>query len=154
MLRRTVHQVPIVDILGMAQIQVVNGLFFFFIAFGEFLYQKQQREQAFFVKFRHQQPPGFFQVKVLEFPDVLSEDRNANAQESISFAVFSFSGFKKPLGMLRDTGIGQAFQDVTDLFGSHLFRVRQGFGHNLANNKTADSPGGLSGSLCRFCYHW
>jgi hypothetical protein len=59
------------------------------------------------VKFRHQQPPGFFQVKVLEFPDVLSEDGNANAQESISFAVFSFSGFKKPL--IRQAGSAEAF---------------------------------------------
>jgi hypothetical protein len=107
---RAVYQVPVVDVQGMGHINGVDLVFCLFIPGFEKPCQEKKGQQAGFVEGRLKQTPGVGKRNGLILFSQLSQDRNPDAQKHISFTVLPFSGFEKPFGVFRHTGVGQGFE--------------------------------------------
>jgi len=96
---RTVHQIPVINIGDVTQIEFVDFLLFLFVTSGKPLDQHQEGEEPYFMKVGLQQGGCHRQWNGFKLPYRLPNDRYLDTQKAVTFAIFTFSGFEKALGV-------------------------------------------------------
>lgn len=93
---RQIHKIPVVDVLSIGHVGLECETFGLCVAAREVFHHEQEGEQADFVPRRFQEPHCDGNRGGTVFTDELPENRHADSEETVAFAVFSRSCLEEP----------------------------------------------------------
>src|SRR5438045_914886 len=93
--RRAVDHVPVVDVAGVGEVQIVDASFVAVVSELELSHQNDQREQSVLVEIRVEKRDEFRSRHTLILTAKLAQHRHRNSAKSITLTVLARTCFEK-----------------------------------------------------------
>ena len=107
---RSIHQIPVIDVLRVAEVEVVDGLPVCVVALADAQHEDQQGEQAFLVDRGVQKDFDLRQWQGSALTGQLADGRDTDADEGVALTVLPRPGLEESSRRRRHLGRGEGVQ--------------------------------------------